>query len=131
MISGECFCGEVRYEIDGPLVNARACHCSRCRKAFSGASSAFAELADPGHFRWVAGEDKLKQYISKQGWGLGFCGTCGSTVCGTYMGTVKGITLGTLNDDPEIELSAHIFVGSKASWDHISGSAPQFHEWPK
>lgn len=130
MITGECFCGKIRYEIDGPLINARACHCSGCRKAFSGASSAFAELSDPAQFRWVAGEEILKQYTSQQGWGLGFCSHCGSTLCGLYQGAVKGVTLGTLNGDPGVEISAHIFVGSKAPWDHIGGPAPQFIEWP-
>jgi hypothetical protein len=130
MISGECFCGEIRYEIDGSLVDARACHCSRCRKVFSGASSAFAEISDPDKFRWVTGEAQLKQYTSKQGWGLGFCSNCGSTLCGLFQGKVKGVTLGTVNGDPGIEISAHIFVDSKAPWDHIGGGAPQYPEWP-
>jgi hypothetical protein len=130
MITGECFCGAIRYEIDGPLVNARSCHCSRCRKAFSGASSAFAELSDPEHFRWLAGEEKLKAYTSQQGWGLGFCSNCGSTLCGLFQGAVMGVTLGTVNGDPGVEISAHLFVGSKAPWDHIGGVAPQFAEWP-
>jgi len=128
MIQGECFCGEISYEIDGSLTKARACHCSRCRKAFSGASSAFAEIMDPSKFRWVSGEDKLQQYTSEQGWGLGFCSVCGSTLCGIFHGIVKGVTLGTVDGDPGVEIEAHIFVGSKASWDHIGGLAPQFVE---
>lgn len=129
MITGECFCGSIRYQIDSVLINARSCHCSRCRKAFSGASSAFAEIKQPDKFKWLSGRDNLKQYTSKLGWGLGFCDTCGSTLCGLYKGEVMGITLGTVNGDPEVEISKHIFVDSKASWDHIGGSAPQFSEW--
>ena len=112
MITGECFCGAIRYEIDAPLTNARACHCSRCRKAFSGASSAFAEVSDPTRFRWSAGEDKLRQYTSEQGWGLGFCEICGSTLCGLFEGAVRGVTLGCVNGDPGVEISAHLFVDS-------------------
>jgi len=41
-ISGECFCGQVAYEISGRLRDARSCHCSRWRKAFSGPASAYA-----------------------------------------------------------------------------------------
>jgi hypothetical protein len=129
MIKGECFCGTVQYEIDSTLINARACHCSRCRKAFSSASSAFAEIADSSKFRWTAGESNIQQYSSEKGWGLGFCGTCGSTICGLYQGAVIGITLGTVNGDPGVEIERHIFVGSKAPWDHIGGSANQFEEW--
>ena len=129
MIKGECFCGSVKYEIDGPLKNARSCHCSRCRKAFSGASSAFAEIGDSIKFKWVEGEDKVQQYESEKGWSLGFCNVCGSTLCGLYQGNVMGVTLGTVDGDPEIEVERHIFVGSKAPWDHIGGTALQFEEW--
>ena len=129
MIKGECFCGSVRYEIDGSLMNARSCHCSRCRKAFSGASSAFAEIRDNSIFSWTAGEEKVRQYESEKGWGLGFCCNCGSTLCGLYQGKVIGVTLGTVDGDPEVEIERHIFVGSKAPWDHIGGPAQQFEEW--
>ncbi|MGD8940488.1 MAG: GFA family protein, partial [Gammaproteobacteria bacterium] len=110
MIEGECFCGAIRYKIDGELTNARACHCSRCRKAFSGASSAYAELSDPGSFTWVAGENNLQCYTSQEGWGLAFCKTCGTTLCGTHLGRVHGVTLGSVNGDPGVEITAHIFV---------------------
>jgi hypothetical protein len=127
MIKGECFCGAVKYQIDSTLTNARACHCSRCRKVFGGASSAFAEITDSSKFQWVAGEVNVKQYSSEKGWGLGFCSVCGSALCGLYHGDVMGISLGTVNGDPEIE--KHIFVGSKAPWDHIGGYAELFEEW--
>lgn len=129
MIEGECFCGSVRYRIEGKLVNARACHCSRCRKAFSGASSAYAELADGAVLTWVSGDDNLQRYTSQQGWGLAFCKTCGTTLCGIHLDKVHGVTLGSVNGDPGVEISAHIFVGSKAPWDHIGGPAPQYEEW--
>jgi len=128
VIQGGCFCATVRYQIDGSLTRARACHCSRCRKAFSGASSAYAEVADPAQFRWLAGEDKVRYFTSEQGWGLGFCGECGSTLCGVYQGEIHGITLGSVEGDPGVEIEAHYFVDSRAPWDHIGGTAPQFAE---
>lgn len=126
MIEGECFCGKVRYAIDGSLRSARSCHCSRCRKAFSGAGSAYAELADPASFRWVAGSDNLTNYNSQKDWGLAFCRSCGTTICGTHQGNVHGVTLGSVNGDPGVTIEAHIFVDSKAPWDQIGGCAPQF-----
>lgn len=131
MIEGECFCGTVSYRIEGALTRARSCHCSRCRKAFSGAASAYAELANPGSFSWTAGSDNLQDYASQEGWGLAFCRTCGTTICGKHEGRVHGIALGTVSGDPGVEIEAHLFVGSKAPWDHIGGSAPQFETWPE
>ncbi|MEZ6189126.1 MAG: GFA family protein [Planctomycetota bacterium] len=113
----------------GALAPANACHCSRCRKAFSGAGSAMTFVA-PGTFRWVAGEAGVRDYVSEAGWGLGFCQRCGSTLVATHGGAVVGITLGTLDGDPEVEIGQHLFVGSKAGWDQIGGSAPQFEERP-
>jgi len=129
LLTGGCFCGRVRYRIDAPLGLARSCHCSRCRKAFSGAGSAYADIA-PGSFAWTSGEDNLAFYESTPGWGLGFCRTCGTTLCGTHQGQVHGVTLGGLDGDPGVQLQMHLFVGSKAAWDQIGGDAPQYEQFP-
>ncbi len=127
--TGECFCAEIQYAVRGPLGPARSCHCSRCRKAFSGAGSAYLPV-DPETFSWTQGADGLRRFESQHGAGIGFCGRCGSTLCGLYQGQVVGVTLGTLNGDPPVEIADHIFVGSKAAWDHIGGTAPQFDAAP-
>ena len=127
-LQGGCFCGSIRYVIDGALRDARSCHCSQCRKAFSGAGSAYAELAPDASFRWVAGEEHLSKYLSEEGWGLAFCARCGTTLSGVFQEVVHGVTLGSVDGDPGVEIERHIFVGSKAPWDHIGGSAPQFDE---
>ena len=129
MITGACFCGEVRYEISGRVYDARSCHCSRCRKAFSSQASAYA-LVDDAQFRWVAGETLLTSYVGERGFGLQFCSCCGSTLCGIHDGTVHGVTLGCLNDDPEIEIARHIFVGSKAAWEVIPEGVTTFDAGP-
>lgn len=128
-ITGGCFCGRVRYRIDAPLGPGRSCHCSRCRKAFSGAGSAYSEVT-PGSFAWTAGEDGITWFETSPGWGLGFCRDCGSTLCGTSHGTVHGVTLGTVDGDPGVEIGMHIFVDSRAAWDHIGGTAPQYANAP-
>jgi hypothetical protein len=128
-ISGGCFCGQVRYEVDAPLINAQSCHCSRCRKAFSGAGSAYAEVVS-GSFKWTNGEEQLRRYEAASGWGLCFCQTCGTTLCGVREGTVHGVTLGSVDGDPGVQIGMHLFVGSRAPWDHIGGNAPQFAEFP-
>ncbi len=117
-ITGECFCGEIGYEIDGLLFDARSCHCSRCRKAFSSQASSYA-MVNTSEFKWVRGTENLTTYASQEGFGLQFCRKCGSTLCGIYDNKVHGVTLGCLNDDPNIEIGHHIFVASKASWEVI------------
>jgi hypothetical protein len=128
-LTGGCFCGRVRYQINAPLGGARSCHCSRCRKAFSGAGSAYAEVS-PDSFTWIRGAENLTSYESAPGWGLCFCATCGTTLCGTHEGSVHGVTLGSVDDDPGVQIDMHIFVSSKAPWDHIGGNASQYPELP-
>lgn len=128
-ISGECFCGAVTYEVSGELRDARSCHCSRCRKAFSAQASAYA-LVDPAEFKWLTGEHLLTSYIAEHRAGLKFCSKCGSTLCGIVDGDVHGVTLGCVNGDPEIEIGQHIFVGSKATWEIIPEGVTTFEEGP-
>jgi hypothetical protein len=90
--SGECFCSAVAYRIAGQLIEPRSCHRSRCRKAFSGAGSAYTELR-PGEFTWLHGDAAISVHGDPARWALGFC-----RYCGFHRGQVQGITLGTLND---------------------------------
>jgi hypothetical protein len=128
-ISGECFCGGITYRISGELRDARSCHCSRCRKAFSSQASAYA-LVNSDEFSWLTGEDRLTSYAGEHGFGLQFCSKCGSTLCGIYAGMVHGVTLGCVNGDPGIEIGRHIYVGSKAKWEVIPEGVTAFEEGP-
>ena len=129
-MTGECFCGAIKYEIGGSFEKVRSCHCSRCRKAFSGAGSAVVWL-EAGKHSWTEGESELQTFTNSEDVGLGFCKRCGSTLCGILDGTVFCITLGTLNGDPDLKIDEHIFVGSKAKWDEIGGDAPQYSDGPE
>jgi hypothetical protein len=129
-LKGSCFCGEVKYKIEGKLRDARSCHCSMCRKAFCAQASAYAQV-ESEEFSWISGENTLTSYESKNGAGLLFCSICGSTLCSTHEGKVHGVTLGCVEGDPEIELGMHIFVGSKASWEIIPQGVPQYEKWPQ
>jgi hypothetical protein len=127
LITGECFCGAITYEVTGALRDARSCHCSRCRKVFGSQASAYA-LVNAQDFNWQTGEDLLTSYIGEQGFGLQFCSKCGSTLCGIFDGAIHGVTLGCINGDPPVVIDRHIFVGSKASWEVMPEGAVTFEE---
>jgi hypothetical protein len=128
-INGSCFCGDVKYKIEGKLRDAVSCHCSMCRKMFSSQASTTAQF-EPSEFSWLTGEEQLTLYESKKKFGIQFCNKCGSTLGGTYKGTLCWVTLGCVEGDPHIELGRHIFVGSKATWETIAGDTPQYEAWP-
>lgn len=129
IISGSCFCRQVSYTVSGSLRNARSCHCSRCRKLFGGAGSAYAEIED-GTFAWTGGNENIRLFQTGPSARLAFCSICSSPLAGLVDNRIHGVTLGTVDGDPGVELEMHIFVGSKAPWDHIAGEATQFLEGP-
>ncbi len=127
MIRGSCMCGGVKYEITGPLTELRYCHCSICRKAHGSAfrSRARVEAED---FRFVQGEDLLTFYASSPRLRRGFCRVCGSPILSRYDAdnSFYGLAMGTLDDDPGVSPSMHIFVADKAPWFTITDDLPQF-----
>lgn len=127
--TGQCFCGSVQYRINGPVFDARSCHCSRCRKAFSAQASSYA-LIKEGTLEWISGENLLTFYPPEGNFGKAFCSKCGSTLCGIVEGKVHGITLGCLDDDQDIAIEKHIFVGSKASWEQIPDNVVTHDSFP-
>ena len=130
MYKGSCLCGDVRFEIDGPIHDIVFCHCSKCRKAQGSAFAANANV-DASDFRFISGEEGLSGYESSPGQTKYFCRHCGSPVMSLskdYPQHVR-IRLGTIESDIEERPSCHIFTGSKANWEDITGDLPQYVEY--
>jgi hypothetical protein len=128
-VKGSCLCGGIQYEVNavfGAVVN---CHCSMCRKA-TGAAFRTRSTVATAAFRWLAGESLLSRYESSPGETRTFCGVCGATLPTFYRDRPDeiGLPLGTLDDDPGVRPSAHVFVDSKAPWFEIAKGLPQFSE---
>ena len=128
-LQGGCLCGGMRYEIDGPLTHVDNCHCSMCRRFHGAAFSTYAKF-DVEHFRWLEGQDLLAVYETSPGIGWAFCRICGSSLGIPDRGKLREITLGTLDSDPGVRPTHHIFVGSKAAWHEITDSLPQYETRP-
>lgn len=126
MLEGSCLCGGVRYEITGKLRSAVHCHCGQCRKA-SGASFTTNATVAAEDFRFVAGEELVGEHESSPGRFRCFCTRCGSPLVKRDRETPGQLRLrlGTLDTDPGIEVTAHIFVGSRAPWTRIADDLPQ------
>ena len=132
MLKGSCLCGGIRYEIVGPVGRSLYCHCSMCRKAHG---SAFrARVAVPkSSFRLVRGGELLVEYQSSASTIRRFCRVCGSPMMNSWNPDPDnyGLAMGTLEDDPGVRPSCHVFVGSKAPWYEITDNLPQYQAFPK
>jgi hypothetical protein len=126
MIRGSCLCGAVRFEYARAVTQIGMCHCSKCRKVSGVASNAVVVVPEEA-FTWLAGAELRQLYRKPSGWSTTFCRVCGSPLPQQLPGvTAYWVPAGVLDDDPGVRIAGHIFVGSKAPWDEIAGSAPQF-----
>lgn len=125
-IKGSCLCGGIRYEVDHFSGTAVNCHCSMCRKA-TGAAFRTRICVPFAAFRWLAGQELITRYPSSPGETRTFCRVCGSTLPTFFRDQPEliGLPLGTLDEDPGIRPTAHVFVGSKAPWFDITDTLPQ------
>ena len=142
VLLGSCLCGGVKFEIVGPLIGATNCHCSLCRKQH-GAPFRSRARVQKSDFKWHQGEDLVSFYESTPGVLRGFCTVCGSPVVNKFAAGTPlekhdpdaplryGIALATLDGDPGVRPTAHIFVSSKAPWFAITDDLPQFSERPE
>ena len=117
---GQCLCGKIEFEIVGAFPKLYQCHCSLCRKQ-GGSASNTALMVAAENFRWVNGADRISSYVKDTGFRSDFCSTCGSPVPNPLKKTpYMWVPAGLLDDSAQLEVAAHIFVGSKATWDIIS-----------
>lgn len=132
MIRGSCLCRSVRYAVLGALSRATNCHCSQCRKAHGAAFGSYALGVKWTDFKLISGEGEIGSYETPPGVRRTFCKRCGSTLQFIRDSRPESfsLALGTLDDDPGIQPSAHIFVGSKAPWFEITDALPQYRERP-
>ena len=127
MYTGGCLCGGIRFEISGAISNIICCHCSECRKA-QGSAFATNGVVAQTNFKLLSGEQLLTRYEPTPGYAKFFCSRCGSPISSKSdqkPGQVR-VRLGTIDSDISERPMAHIFVGSKANWEEIGGSLPQF-----
>ena len=127
MTEGGCLCGAVRFKVEGFSAGIFKCHCSKCRKAFGGASSAAALVNEDGFF-WQQGSGRVREYKCESGFRRRFCPDCGS-ILPQFLSDYKlyWIPVGLLDSDPGIRLKHHIHVNSKAAWEVLDTVARQ-HE---
>ncbi len=126
MISGQCNCGSVRFEISTEPSGVYVCHCSICRR--STGSNGIAVVVVPNEdFRWTAGSENITQWSKpNSNWETWFCNTCGSRVPGHNDPARMFVPAGLLADtEGRLKVIHHIWVGSKAHWDEIGDQGKQ------
>src|ERR1700744_2371593 len=118
MLTGQCGCGALRYEVADQFLYALTCHCSDCRRMTGSAFKPFAGIARD-KLRLTRGAESVLIFCDEAANHDVPCRKCGSwlySVVGEGEQKRAHVTLGTLVDAPSIRPTAHIFVADKAPW---------------
>jgi hypothetical protein len=129
--TGGCLCGEVRYEIRGPLRHIINCHCSKCRR-FHGHIGAYTSVRRE-HLALVR-QDGLKWFRSvtdeTPNVHRGFCRECGASLFWDARGSGANIAVaaGSLDAPAGLKTIGHVWVSQKAEYYDITDGLPQFEQ---
>jgi hypothetical protein len=129
VLRGRCACNEIAYEVSDEFVAAFNCHCSNCRALTGSAFLPWGEI-EREKLRVTKGADSLMVIGIDEADHAVHCGSCASLLHWTVRDcTYVRVPYGTLVDEPTLKPTAHIFVGSKASWHEILDDLPQHDEY--
>jgi hypothetical protein len=97
-----------------------------CRKAHGAAFATYGRV-ERSDFAVVSGAEDIASYRSSPEVTRTFCKRCGSNLqfISDKRPSTFSLALGTLDDDPRVQASLHIFVGSKAPWFPITDDLPR------
>ncbi|MGH7065674.1 MAG: GFA family protein [Stellaceae bacterium] len=129
MVSGQCLCGKVRFEVSGDLGSARLCYCDFCRRANGTAFSANVRVP-AASYELLSGHEVIREYESSPGAFRAFCSNCGSPVFAKVASDPEHIRvrLGTLARDAKATVAGHVWVRSKPDWYSIEDGLPQYDQ---
>ena len=127
MVSGQCLCGAVSFEIAGPLSAPTLCHCGMCRR-INGAPGAFTS-APAASYR-IRGEESLNWYRASADAERGFCRICGSKLFWRAVGgKTLDVCMGSLNQPTGLRLGAHIWARHQGDYYAIGNDGvPRYAE---
>ena len=128
---GSCLCGAVTYEVEGTFERFFLCHCDHCRKD-TGSAHAANLFSSSAKLTWRSGEDRITRFtLPSTRHARSFCPTCGSAVPSVQLdGKLLVVPAGSLDSAVTIRRDAHLFVASRAEWDHDLESIPRVDRLP-
>ena len=126
-LTGGCFCGAVRFELDLPSRFCTHCHCENCRRAHG---AAFVTWVTFPVDSFSVTKGALIERQSSPGVTRGHCAECGTTMTYTNDRWPDDIDVtATCLDHPgTIKPDSHIWIEDKQPWIEIGDGLPQYEQ---
>lgn len=123
--SGRCFCGDIRFDVTGPVLYSAFCHCESCRRASGGAFVAWVTFDKQG-LQWRSGT--VMRHASSPGVTRGHCPRCGASL--TYEEADRAgqvdITLVSFEDPAQFRPLAHIWMEDRLTCIQLGDDLPRY-----
>ena len=124
-VSGQCYCGAVRFEVTLPTLFCAHCHCSMCRRLHGAAFVTWFGVPYE-RFRIAQGDADLVRFRSSEHGTRSFCRHCGSSLFCESTTHPDWIDIVLANMDAPIDRTPdmQIFVDDGVDWGALD-SAPR------
>lgn len=121
---GACFCGALRYGLEGAPLDAAYCHCRMCQRTIGAPVVAWGTWPKE-RFSWLAGEPK--EIRSSEHAVRRFCGDCGTQVVfwTAAAPALLDVNLATLDEPARIRPQYHIWTASRIPWFEVADTLPR------
>jgi hypothetical protein len=129
---GGCYCGDIRYEVDGDLEGAIQCHCRECQYITGGNPNVIAVFSEKD-FKYTKGKvatfsrKDLDNPVHRH-----FCPNCGTGI-GTRSPAKPNsmiLKIGTFDDQSFFNPQAAIFTCDKQHYHIIADGVSAFEKRP-
>jgi hypothetical protein len=124
---GGCFCGKIRYEVEGSPNRVTNCHCTHCRRISAAPYMTWAEF-ELSKFTLTKG--RPGHYESRPGATRQFCQSCGSQI--TFAMTKPDgyiyLPVGGMDEPEGIIPQDDTWARSALPWVHLDDSLPRYEK---
>ena len=126
--TGQCLCGNIKYEFASDPLMAGVCHCKNCQRQ---AGSAFSTLYGVGKADFnMTGTPKLYQDTATDSGNTVkryFCGDCGSPIYSAVPSQpdVLFLKTGTLDDTAGFKPQFQVYCETRQDWVELIDGVPQ------
>jgi hypothetical protein len=126
MMEGGCFCGAVRYQVDGEPGEICHCHCLDCRRSSGAVFVTWVSHGDE-EFRFTAGEPATRVHPPEVQ--RTFCRDCGTSLTFRRTPGEVDITVASM-DDPEAlpPPRSHVWTLRKFPWLALDDGLPCYRK---
>lgn len=129
MLTGQCHCGAIRYEMPNGVLHHALCHCSDCRRHAGAPMVGWAML--PADQLSVSGNPRV--YESSEHGRRHFCGDCGTGLFYVNQAMLPGmidVRTGTLDNPDALPAQVHIQTAERIGWMETAHELPVFERYP-